>query len=162
LVGTIAKRPRSEANPAARSSINGTATIPSPSGPAEMGYAARMRFAPGELSLLAETQEIEIETALPGGPAHRTIIWVVVDGDDAFVRSVNGASARWYREAVANPEVTIHAPDLALHVRAVPAVDPDSIRRTSDALARKYAGREGIEPMLMPEVLDTTLRLVPG
>ena len=37
-----------------------------------MGYAARMRFEPGEPSLLAETKEIEIETALPGSPAHRT------------------------------------------------------------------------------------------
>ena len=37
------------------------------------------------------TEEIEIETARPDGPPHRTIIWVVVDGDDAFVRSVNGA-----------------------------------------------------------------------
>jgi hypothetical protein len=121
-----------------------------------------MRFAPGELSVLAETEEIEIETALPGGPAHRTIIWVVVDGDDAFVRSVNGATARWYREAVANSKVTIYASGVTLQARAIAAVDPSSIRRTSDALARKYAGRDGIEPMLMAEVLDTTLRLAPG
>ena len=127
-----------------------------------MGYAARMHFEPGELALLADTKEIEIETALPGGPAHRTIIWVVVDGDDAFVRSVNGANARWYREAVANPPVTIHAPGLVLLARAAAAVDSASIRRTSDALKRKYTGRDGTERMLRPEVLDTTLRLTPG
>ena len=121
-----------------------------------------MRFAPGDRSVLAETEEIEIETALPGGPAHRTIIWVVVDGDDAFVRSYKGATARWYREAVANPHVTIHAPGLVLHARAVAAVDPGSIRRTSDALARKYGGHDSTELMLRPEVLDTTLRLTPG
>jgi len=127
-----------------------------------MGYIARMRFEPAELALLAETKEIEIETAMPGGPAHRVIIWVVVDGDDAFIRSYRGATARWYREAVANPTVMIHADDVALPARAVPAVDAASIRRTSDALVRKYTGRGGLEPMLGPDVLDTTLRLLPS
>ena len=126
-----------------------------------MGYPARMRFQPGELALLAETEEIEIETARPGSPARRTIIWVVVDGDDVFVRSVNGTRARWYREAVANPEVTIHWAGRSLHARAVAATDPDSIRRTSDELARKYAGFDGTQPMLEPAILDTTLRLTP-
>jgi hypothetical protein len=121
-----------------------------------------MRFEPGELARLAEAEEIEIETSLPGGPVHRTIIWVVVDGDDTFVRSVNGADARWYREATANPEVTIHAGGRELHARAVPAIDPDSIRRTSEALTRKYAGFEGTQPMLEPAILDTTLRLTPS
>jgi hypothetical protein len=138
------------------------ATVPSPSGRAEMGYPAQMRFEPGELALLAEAEEIEIETAMPGGPAHRTIIWVVVDGDDAFLRSVNGATARWYREAIANPEVTIHAGRRELRARALPATDPESIRRTSDALATKYVGFEGTQPMLEPAILDTTLRLTPG
>ena len=126
-----------------------------------MGYAARMRFQPGELAQLAETEEIEIETARPGAPAHRTIIWIVVDGDDAFIRSVNGATARWYREAVANPEVTIHVEGRALPCRAVPATDAHSIRRTNDVLARKYAGFDGTAPMLEPDVFDTTLRLTP-
>ena len=104
-----------------------------------MGYAANMRFAPDELALLADSEEIEIETARPGGPPHRTIIWVVVDGDDVFVRSVNGASARWYREALADPSVTIHVDGRVLPARAESATDPDSVRRTSDELARKYA-----------------------
>ena len=33
-----------------------------------MGYAARMRFEPGELALLAETEEIELETDHAGRP----------------------------------------------------------------------------------------------
>ncbi len=127
-----------------------------------MGYPHRMRFEPGELALLAETMEIQIETVAASGPAHRTIIWVVVDGDDAFVRSVNGAGARWYREAVANPAVTIHASGQAIRARAEAAADPDSIRRTSEALSRKYAGRGGIRSMLKPEIFDTTLRLAPS
>ena len=127
-----------------------------------MGYADPMRFDSGALALLAETEEIRIETAAPGGPAHRTIIWVVVDGEEAFVRSVNGATARWYREAVANPAVTIHAGKEAIAARTVAAADPDAVRRVNDALQSKYTGVPGLREMLEPDIFDTTLRLEPA
>jgi hypothetical protein len=127
-----------------------------------MGYAAHMRFAPDELALLAKTEEIEIETARPGGGTHRTIIWIVVDGDDVFIRSVNGADARWYREATADPSVTIHAGARALPVRVEPAPDADSVRRTNEQLARKYTSISGLRPMLKPDIFDTTLRVNPA
>ena len=127
-----------------------------------MGYAAHMRFAPDELALLTETEEIEIETARPGGDVHRTIIWVVVDGDDVFIRSVNGAEARWYREATADPSITVHAGTRALPARVEPATDPDSVRRTNEQLARKYANVPGLRPMLKPDIFDTTLRVSPA
>jgi hypothetical protein len=133
----------------------------------EMGYAGSMRFEPGELAWLAETEEIEIETSAPDGGSHRTIIWIVVDADDAFIRSVNGATARWYREAVANPTVTIHSrgrvqPATALTARVEAATDQSSIERTDEALQRKYAGDPSVRSMLAPDILDTTLRLVPA
>ena len=127
-----------------------------------MGYAAHMRFAPEELALLAEAGEIEIETARPGGPSHRTIIWIMVDGDDVFVRSVNGAGARWYREATANPSVTIHAGTRALPARTIAAPDPDSVTRVNDALERKYTGITGLREMLVPDIFETTLRVEPA
>lgn len=127
-----------------------------------MGYADPMRFEPGELALLAETKEIEIETAAPDGPTHRTIIWVVVDGDDAFIRSYRGPSARWYREALVGPSVRIHLAGRELGAAVVPATDPLSVKRTSDALVRKYPTNDGTPAMLTPESLPTTLRLVPG
>ena len=121
-----------------------------------------MRFDADALALLAGTEEIEIETAAPRGPVHRTIIWVMVDGDDAFVRSVNGSTARWYREVVANPEVTIHAAGRALTARAVAAPDADSVQRVNDALHAKYTGITGLREMLEPEIFPTTLRLEPA
>jgi hypothetical protein len=127
-----------------------------------MGYPHAMRFEPDELALLDATEEVRIETSRPGGAAHRTIIWVVVDGDDAFVRSVNGATARWYREAVANPDVTIHAAGRALRARATAATDSESVQRTSAALSRKYARDPALRLMLIPEIFDTTLRLTPA
>jgi hypothetical protein len=127
-----------------------------------MGYAGHMRFEPGELGLLAETEEIEIETAAADGPPHRTIIWVVVDGDDAFIRSYRGPGARWYREATANPTVTIHVDGRALDATIVPAVDPASVQRTSDAIGRKYPNDSGTPGMLKEENWPTTLRLEPA
>jgi hypothetical protein len=127
-----------------------------------MGYAGRMRFEPGELALLDATEEIEIETAAPGGPAHRTTIWVVVEGEDAYIRSVNGPAARWYREVVANPAVTVHAGGRALEARVTAAADADSVRQVNDGLTRKYTGITGLREMLEPDIFDTTLRLEPA
>jgi len=127
-----------------------------------MGYAGLMRFAPDDLALLADTEEIEIETARPDGPPHRTIIWIMVDGDDVFVRSVNGAGARWYREATQNPSVTIHAGTRALQARTIAAPDADSVARVNDALERKYSGITGLREMLVPDTFETTLRVEPA
>ncbi len=120
-----------------------------------------MRFSDAELALLDDTREIRIQTSAPDGGTHRTIIWVMVDGGEAFVRSVDGSTARWYREATAEPAIEIHAAGQTLAARALPATDPDSVRRANDALTRKYAGSGGYESMLKPDIFDTTLRLSP-
>ena len=111
------------------------------------------------LELLAATREIRIETSQPGGPPHSTIIWVVVNGDDVFVRSWKGAEARWYRESRANPEVAVLAGDQRLAAIAVPATDPDSVRRCSDGFLTKYRKSASAQAMVADDILDTTLRL---
>ena len=122
-----------------------------------------MHLSPDDVALLEATVEIEIETqADAAAPAHRTIVWVVTDGPDAFVRSVNGSGARWYREASARPAVTIHVGDRTIPARVIAAVDPESISRTSAALERKYAGDPDLASMLVPGILATTLRLEPA
>jgi hypothetical protein len=128
-----------------------------------MGYAPGMSLPPDDVALLEASVEIEIETrAAADAAAHRTIIWVVTDGSDVFVRSVNGARARWYREATAWPEVALHADGRRIAARALPAADGSSVARTSAALERKYAGDPDLGSMLVPEILDTTIRLEPA
>jgi hypothetical protein len=121
-----------------------------------------MSFSSDDLARIGKAIEVEIETQAPDAPAHRTVIWAVVNGDEVFVRSVRGRAARWYREAAANPAVALHVDGRRFAATAIPATDPDSIERTSAELRRKYDRIPGLRPMLEPDVLDATLRLEPA
>ena len=118
-----------------------------------------MAMTKDDLDLIDRAKTVRIETSRAAGPIHRTTIWAVVDGDDVFVRSWRGPTARWYREAVANPEIAIHVGKRRIPARAIPAHDPGSTARTSAALERKYAGDPSTPSMVRDEILDTTLRL---
>jgi hypothetical protein len=122
-----------------------------------------MPFSREDLDALDRAKEVRIETSAgPGKPIHRTIIWVVVDRDEVFIRSWRGVTARWYREALANPDVAIHVGKRRLSARAVPAHDADAVSRTSAELKRKYEGDPAAGSMVRDETLITTLRLEPG
>jgi hypothetical protein len=128
---------------------------------------AAQTFPADTLAALAERDEIVIETAAPKRPGgtRKTIIWLVVEGKDAFVRSVRGEEGRWYRDVLADPNATVHfrgKPKLPpVTVRAVVAADPESVARFNRALEAKYRGVPGLEPMLKPETFPTTVRLDP-
>ena len=121
-----------------------------------------MSFSPEDLDLLDGTQEIEIETQAPEKAARRTVIWVVVDDGEVFVRTWRGAGSRWFRDIEANPAVAIHAGGKRLPATAIPATDPDAIERTSAGFLRKYGGDPASKAMVKPAILDTTLRLEPA
>ncbi|HSL77985.1 MAG TPA: nitroreductase/quinone reductase family protein [Candidatus Limnocylindrales bacterium] len=121
-----------------------------------------MPFTHDELAALDQAKEVRIETSAgPDQPIHKTIIWLVVDGEDVFVRSWRGVTARWYREALANPEIALHVGKQRLAATAVPAHDVDAVTRTSAALERKYAGDPSTRSMVRDEILITTLRIDP-
>ena len=120
-----------------------------------------MPFRPQDLHDLDTVREIRIETEGDRHTTHSTIIWIVVDKGDVFVRSVKGDQGRWYREALANPNVTLNDNGRRFECNAVPVHDPDSIRRINEALERKYAKDEGYDEMLVPDVLGANLRLEP-
>jgi hypothetical protein len=123
-----------------------------------------MPFEPDDIELIDVSKTVRIETARPGGPVHKTILWAVVDDGEVFVRSWRGATARWFREARADPDVAIllgRGGKRRIPARAVLATDPDSIARTSAGLERKYLGDPSTASMVRDEILDTTLRLDP-
>lgn len=120
------------------------------------------RFDDVVLALLASELEVEIETRRRDGTPRRTIIWVMVDGTDVYLRSVRGPEGRWYRELAAQPEGALHVAGRRVAFRAVPAADERSIAACDEALRRKYRGHPGYDSMFRPHTLETTLRLEPA
>ena len=108
---------------------------------------------PETLDAFDRAEEVHIGTRRDASsPGHETTIWAVVVDGGAFVRSVRGGNGRWYREASANPEVTLRVND------------ERAIEKVSEAIREKYgASYPGpTAAMLREEVLTTTLRLLPA
>ena len=113
---------------------------------------------------IEKARVIRIETTAADGTVHRTIIWAVIEGGRIYIRSYRGRDARWFREALARPDVALllGKSQERLPVRAVPATDAASIAACSAGLSRRYKASYSLGAMLRDEVLDTTLRLDPA
>jgi len=118
-------------------------------------------FEESDLDLLATAREIRVETRSAGGEVHKTIVWPVVRDGVVYLRSYKGPSGRWYREALADPEIALLFDRRRLPARAVPATDAASVEACSAALRDKYRRSYSLEAMLVPDVLPTTLRIEP-
>ena len=121
-----------------------------------------MSFEESDLAAMAAAKEVDIETRSKAGKAHRTIIWIVERDGAIYVRSYRGPSGRWYREAVADPEVAVHVHGRRVAARAVPATDPTSVEACSEGLRAKYRRSQSLQAMLVDDVLPTTLKLEPA
>ena len=121
-----------------------------------------MRFEESDLAAIAAAQEVRIETRSTAGETHRTIIWIVERDGEVYVRSVRGPRGRWYREALADPGIAIHVKGRRVAARAVPAGDGPSVDACSEGLREKYRRSYSLESMLVPDVLPTTMKLVPA
>ena len=121
-----------------------------------------MAFPKDVLDLFHQSAEVEIETRSKSGEVHHVPIWIVVDGDTVLARSWRGSTARWYRELMASGEGAVVVGRRRVPVRAVRAVDADSVRRTSEGFQKKYPKSQSTPAMLRDEILDTTIRLEPA
>ncbi|HEY4228160.1 MAG TPA: DUF2255 family protein [Candidatus Limnocylindrales bacterium] len=121
-----------------------------------------MTFAESDLAALDAAEEIEIETQADGGIVHRTIVWPLVRDGVVYLRSYKGPAGRWYREAIAQPTVAMHVDGRRIAGTAVPAADASSMDACSAALREKYRGDGSLRAMLAPDVLPTTIRVVPA
>jgi hypothetical protein len=108
---------------------------------------------------LRQLQEVAIRTEKH--PETAVVIWVVVAGDEVFVRSVRGPKGRWYRDLAAGGPATLEFASRRLAVQAIPATDPAAVGRASGEYLRKYERSPYAQAMVKPEVLPTTLRLEP-
>jgi hypothetical protein len=118
-------------------------------------------FDPKLLALLAGANSVRIETRRPGGPVHKTTIWMVVDGAQVYVRSYLGRRARWFREIRARPDAALLLRGIRIPVHAVLVRNPQAIARASKAYLKKYSKSPYAKEMVRREILSTTLRLEP-
>jgi hypothetical protein len=115
------------------------------------------QFNAEERRLLADTAEVHVEFR----PGQRIPIWIVVDGQDVYVRSVRGPAGRWYQAVSAGQPVRLYAGAHQWPIRGEHVTDQAEIARVSDAIRTKYEARwrGPTAGMLRQEVLPTTLRL---
>lgn len=118
-----------------------------------------MAFRQIDLHDLDIAREVRIETQDQQGDVRSTIVWVVVDGEDVFVRSVRGERGRWWRDAMAHRDITIDDSGRRLEGNLIPVSDAASIARVDGAITRKYANDEGHDSMLTDEARQTTARV---
>lgn len=123
---------------------------------------AKAGFDSALLARLEAAKLVQIETKRRSGEPRLTVIWIVVDDGEVFIRSDRGERGRWYQAAVRDSVAKLHFDGLTVPVKVVDASDADSIRRCSDALSNKYrSSRASLTSMLRDETLHTTLRLEP-
>ena len=120
-----------------------------------------MSFPKATVALLDRADEVDIETRSPKGTKHSVTIWVVVDGDDVFIRTYRGPTSRWYRELLAGPGALV-VNGKRIPVRAIAAADSASVQRASDGYRKKYRKGSSLDSMLVRSVLPTTVRLEPA
>jgi hypothetical protein len=94
-------------------------------------------------------------------PRTAVVIWVVVAGDEVFVRSWRGPKGRWYKDVATGGPATLEFAGRRLAVQAIPASDQASVARTSREFLSKYQRSSHAQEMVRPETLPTTLRLEP-
>ncbi|MBV8090455.1 MAG: DUF2255 family protein [Alphaproteobacteria bacterium] len=108
---------------------------------------------------LRDVRELKIRTEKH--PKTEVVIWIVVPGDEVFVRSWLGDRGRWYRDLAAGGPATLEFAGRRIEVQAFPASDDASIARASAEFLRKYQPSSHAQEMVGADILSTTLRLEP-
>ena len=109
------------------------------------------------LHALRNVREVAIRT--DKHPETAVIIWIVVAGEDVFVRSFRGPRGRWYRDLAQGGPATLEFGGRRVAVQAEPARDSDSVARVSREFLAKYGSSSYAQAMVKPDTLSTTLRL---
>lgn len=115
-----------------------------------------------ELDAIGAAEELDLASVRRDGSLRSPVImWVVRDGDDVYVRSVNGRGSSWFRGALNRHEAHIRAGGIE---RYVSLVETDAANDPIDAAYhakydRRYASI--VPSIVAPEARAATLKLVP-
>lgn len=93
----------------------------------------------GWLAPHAEVECCDITTiGRRSGNPHEIEIWFGAIDDTMYLISGNGPTADWYRNALANPEVSVVLMGERHQGMARPVLDADERRRVGDLMGAKY------------------------
>lgn len=116
-----------------------------------------------ELGKVAGADELRISSVRRDGSLNNPrTIWVVRQGDDLYVRSVNGPSAAWYRGTQASHQGHIEAGGVSRDVTFAEP-DPGIDDQLDDGYRAKYARYPAniANSVLTPQARGTTIKLLP-
>ena len=124
--------------------------------------AATTAWTSDELSTIGAAEELQIAPLRQDGSLRKPVtIWVVRQGDDLFVRSMNGPTAAWFSGAQVRHEAHIHAGSVDKDVLLVETNDRnDTIDTAYRTKYRRYAANI-VNSDLTPQARAATLKLVP-
>jgi hypothetical protein len=115
-----------------------------------------------ELDEITAAEELDLASVRRDGKLRPPVtMWVVRDGDDVYVRSVNGRAASWFRGAQNRHEARIRAGGVEKEVGLVETAE------ASDAVDAAYHAKYGpryptiVPSIVSPEARAATLKLVP-
>jgi hypothetical protein len=119
-------------------------------------------WANDELDRIGEAEELTLASVRRDGTLRKPVtMWVVRDGDDVYVRSVNGRESSWFRGTQDRHEARVRAGGVE---KDVDLVEADDVNDELDTAYRAKYGRRyaGIVPSIVaPEARAATLKLVP-
>jgi hypothetical protein len=116
-----------------------------------------------ELNEIGRAEELKIASLRSDGTLTKPVtIWIVRDGDDLYVRSVNGPAAAWFRGTQARHEGRIDAGGVTKEVTFVDA-DPEINDKLDAAYRTKYRRYAAniINSIVTAKARSTTMKVVP-
>ncbi|MGE5307207.1 MAG: DUF2255 family protein [Alphaproteobacteria bacterium] len=116
-----------------------------------------------ELNSIGRAEELEIASLRRDGTLTKPVtIWVVRDGDDLYVRSVNGPTAAWFHGAQVRREGHIEAGGVEKDVTFVDAGPEinDTLDSAYRIKYRRYAASI-VSSIVSAKARSTTMKLVP-
>jgi hypothetical protein len=115
-----------------------------------------------ELDAIDNAEELTLASVRRDGTLRRPVtMWVVCNGDDVYVRSVNGRGSSWFRGAQDRHAARIRAGGVE---KGVELIESDDTRDAVDAAYQAKYGRHypSIVPSIVaPRAQAATLKLVP-
>jgi hypothetical protein len=116
-----------------------------------------------ELNKIGTAEELQIASLRRDGTLRKQVtIWVVRQGDDLYVRSVNGRTGAWFCGTQVRHEGHIQAGGINKDVTFMDA-DPDINDQIDAAYSTKYRRYAAsiISTIVSPEARSATIKLVP-